>query len=142
MLGAAILAATGLAATSPAMSPTGIPGESSRQLDACIKAAGAVDLQDKDCYVGLAQREDARLNGNWRRLINAVGGANTAKGKALLAEQKAWLAYRDAACLHWMIDGGTLDRLQSQICYTNLITERADEIGDFAETYEQTYSRN
>lgn len=142
MLGAAILAAAGLTATSTEMSATGIPAESSRQLDICIQAAGAIDLQAKDCYVRLAQREDARLNGNWRLLINAVGGANTAKGKALLAEQKAWLAYRDAACLHLMIDGGTLDRLQSQICYTNLITERADEIGDFVETYKQTYSPN
>lgn len=134
MFAAAIFATT--------MSVIGIPGEIARQLDTCVEAAGAVDLQVKDCYVTLAQREDARLNFNWKVLVDAVGGSSTQKGKALLAEQKAWLAYRDAACLHLMVDGGTLDRLQSQICYTNLITERADEIGHFAETYKQTYSTN
>lgn len=134
-----MLAATILAATASA---TGIPADSGRQLDACIGAAGTVDLQVKDCYVALAQREDTRLNANWKELIKAVGGAGTQKGTALVSEQKAWIAFRDASCLHLMIDGGTLDRVQSQACYADLITKRANEIADFARIYEQTYSSN
>lgn len=134
-----MLVATILAA---AASAPGIPADSGRQLDACIDAAAAIDLQVKDCYVALAQREDARLNANWKELLKAVGGTGTAKGKALISEQKAWIAFRDAACLHLAIDGGTLDRVQSQSCYADVITRRANEIGDFARIYEQTYSPN
>jgi len=118
------------------------PKKDMDKLNQCIQSASGNDLDAKDCYVALAQGEDARLNVNWKRLIEAVGGKGSAKGKALLAEQKAWLGYRDAACFHMALDGGTLDRLQAQICYTNLITARADEIADFADFYHDPYSPN
>jgi uncharacterized protein YecT (DUF1311 family) len=96
------------------------------QLYACLEKSGPVDPAMQECWRQLAEREDDRLNHNWKILIHRVGGSKTAAGQALLAEQRAWLAFRDASCLYFA--GGTLDILQRQICYTQRITFRADEV--------------
>lgn len=115
------------------------PTAADKQLDHCIDKADGRDLDLKDCFVAFANTEDERLNLMWDRLIKAVG-KDTEVGAALLKEQRAWLAYRDAACLHYILSGGTLDRLKSQICFTDLITSRANELEDLANEYEDINS--
>ena len=107
------------------------------ELGTCIDNAGLVDLAVRDCYVDFAAAEDDRLNRAWRDLMTVVGGKTSPEGAALLAEQRAWLAYRDASCKHYVTSSapGTLDRLQQQICYTEIISQRADAIEELASMY-------
>jgi uncharacterized protein YecT (DUF1311 family) len=114
--------------------------EAQAELDACIEKAGMVDLAVKDCYVELANTEDVRLNANWTRLLKAVGGKDSEVGASLRAEQRAWIAYKEAACTHYLFAGGTLNRISGQICYVELITRRADELAELADFYQETYS--
>lgn len=105
-------------------------------LDTCIEGAGPDDLAIKDCYAALAIAEDARLYRNWTALMRAVGGPIKQVGAALQKEQRAWISFRDKACQNYLTaDSGTLDRLQSQICYTKNISDRADYLGRLAEDY-------
>lgn len=115
------------------------PTAADQQLDQCIDKAGGRDLDLKDCFVAFANTEDERLNLMWDRLMKAVG-KDTEVGAALLTEQRAWLAYRDAACRHYLASGGTLDRLKSQLCFTDLITSRANALEDLANEYEDSNS--
>lgn len=117
------LAALALPQSTLAEGPT---PEAQTALDACVEKTGLSDLAAKDCFVALAVTEDARLNANWARLIITIGGKGTDVGKSLLAEQRAWIGYKDVACQHFLAAGGTLDRLQGQICYTDIISHRAD----------------
>ena len=104
----------------------------------CISASNGGDLALKDCYVMLANAEDARLNAGWQRLMKIVGGPRSKKGAALVAEQRSWVRFRDASCTHYALESGTLDRLQAQMCYADTISRRADEIEQFAAYYEDT----
>ena len=113
--------------------------EDAAALESCIAASGAADLVMKDCYVDLANKEDARLNRNWQRLMAAVGGPRSETGSALLTEQRAWIAYHEAACAHYLVSGGTLDRLAGQVCYTENTTRRADELEELADYYELSH---
>ena len=134
-----ILALAALTLAQPALAEGPTP-EAQAELDVCVEKAGGADLAIKDCYVALANAEDARLNANWEQLIKAAGGKNSDVGAALLNEQRAWIAYKEAACMHYLARGGTLDRLQGQLCYTDLITRRADELAELADFYQETYS--
>jgi uncharacterized protein YecT (DUF1311 family) len=136
---AAILAFAALALPQAALAEGPTP-EAQAALDACVEKAGMVDLDIKDCYVDLANAEDARLNANWERLIKAVGGKSSEVGAALLKEQRAWIAFKEAACKHHLFAGGTLNRLSGQICYVDLISGRADELAELADFYQETYS--
>ena len=88
----------------------------------------------RECWQLYAGREDDRLNQNWHVLMRKVGGSKTAAGEALLAEQRAWLTFRDASCQYYPT--GTLDLVSRQICYTERITARADELGRMVGSYE------
>ena len=106
-------------------------------LSLCVDAAVG-DLGMKDCYAELASKEDARLNLNWLHLIRAVGGPKTEIGSDLREEQRAWLAYKELACRHYLVPGTTMERLMSQTCFTNIITQRADELEQLAAFYDDT----
>lgn len=134
-----ILALAALALPQAALAEGPMP-EAQAELDACVEKAGMVDLAIKDCYVELANTEDTRLNANWTRLLKAVGGKSSEVGTALLTEQRAWIAYKEAACKHHLYAGGTMNRISGRICYVELITRRADELAELADFYQETYS--
>jgi uncharacterized protein YecT (DUF1311 family) len=136
----AILALAATAVLPQGARAEGPTPEAEAALDACVKKAGMVDLDIKDCYVELANTEDVRLNANWTRLLKAVGSKDSEVGAALLAEQRAWIAYKEAACTHYLFAGGTLNRISGQTCYVELITRRADELAHLADYYHETYS--
>lgn len=134
-----ILALAALALPQAALAEGPTP-EAQAALDTCVEKAGMVDLAIKDCYVDLANTEDVRLNANWMRLLKAVGGKDSEVGAAILAEQRAWIAYKEAACTHYLFAGGTLNRISGQMCFVELITRRADELAELADYYQETYS--
>lgn len=107
-------------------------------LQSCLDATNGGDLAMKDCYVAYANAEDARLNAAWARLMKAVGGPRGKLGAALLAEQRPWVRFKETSCRHYTTVSGTAGRLQSQTCYADTISRRADEIEQFAAFYEDT----
>jgi uncharacterized protein YecT (DUF1311 family) len=135
----AILALAALALPQAALAEGPTP-EAQAALEACVEKTGLSDFAAKDCFVALAVAEDARLNANWARLIKTIGGKDTDVGKLLLAEQRAWIGFKDFACQHYLVSGGTLDRLQRQICHTNIIAHRADELEELADFYQEINS--
>jgi uncharacterized protein YecT (DUF1311 family) len=127
-----LIAATGLAASSAlAEASTGEAGDP--RLLACIDAANANDLLVRDCYQLFVQRQDAEMNIAWNRLMTVVGRKSEV-GRALLGEQRAWLAYRDAACQHFDLSG-TLARTQGAMCSSNLVADRIIQIRDYVLFY-------
>ncbi len=131
-------AAIAIALIVPGTAFAGPTPSTQAKLESCISASNGGDLALKDCYVDLANAEDARLNAGWQRLMKSVGGTRSKKGAALAAEQRIWIRFRVASCIHYMLESGTLDRLQSQMCYTNTISRRADEVEQLAAYYEDT----
>ena len=104
------------------------------ELVGCIDAANANDFAMRDCYLDLNAREDVAMNVAWKRLMEVVGGRTSSSGAALVIEQRAWLAYRDAACHHFDISG-TLNRLLGAMCLANLTSSRVSQLKDYTLYY-------
>ncbi|MFM7379116.1 MAG: lysozyme inhibitor LprI family protein [Erythrobacter sp.] len=127
-----LIAAAGLAASS-ALEEASTGEAVDPQLLACIDAANADDLLIRDCYQSFVQRQDAEMNIAWNRLMTVVGRRSEV-GRALLGEQRAWLAYRDSACEHFDLSG-TLGRAEGAMCSSNLVADRITQIRDYVLFY-------
>ena len=77
------------------------PAGADRLYDQCMAKSDNTNVAWAECAASRAHREDARLNAAWRQALAKAGGAQAPTGRALLAEQRAWLAYRAKACLYY-----------------------------------------
>lgn len=105
--------------------------------------------QEVDCENAMAQQEmnfcaaqdyeeaDAALNDAYRQARAAMKGldANLSAGDrgaeaALLAAQRAWLPYRDAACASegWLMHGGSAEPLVVYGCLATLTRQRTQDL--------------
>jgi len=134
LLGAGVMLAVMIPFTAQAEPAPKVQSE----LERCLDATNGGDLAMKDCYVAFANAEDARLNAAWPRLMKAVGGPRSKIGAALVSEQRLWVRFKETSCRHYMLASGTMGRLQSQTCYADTISRRADQIEQFAAFYEDT----
>lgn len=112
--------------------------------------------QDVDCENAMAQQEmnlcaaqdyeeaDAALNDAYRQARAAMKGldANLSAGDrgaeaALLAAQRAWLPYRDAACASagWLMHGGSAEPLVVYGCLASLTRQRTEELLNLVEGF-------
>jgi uncharacterized protein YecT (DUF1311 family) len=105
----------------------------------CLSAAG-VAAQDADCAHALTQQEmnlcaaeeyraaDKVLNDEWRLTIGWAREVGLEED--LRAAQRAWIAYRDAACAVeaavW--EGGSMAPLIHATCLTRLTRARTDDL--------------
>ena len=115
---------------------------------ACIGPASAACMEQPDgqSTVGMAeclgaetQAWDSLLNALWPRLKAAAEAADTVesptdlglpgRAQSLLAAQRAWIAFRDAECLHAYAQGGmgTIRTLYGASCQLDETAERALE---------------
>ncbi len=137
MLRGALLPVLAALCTTPALAQDAV--EDARiQLEACTAAVETYSDHDyRACYAAFAEEEDERLNANWRAIMANVG-RESELGRVLLDAQRAWLAFRDLACDHFETPepAGTLDRLQAQACYAEMISQRADELDGIRARYE------
>lgn len=92
--------------------------------DACVgKAMSNVDYGV--CGSAWIAREDGRLNAGWKALYP---GLPPASKRDLLAEQRAWIAYKDKSCL-WRANGDWGREGQVLFypsCRAKVIADRAD----------------
>lgn len=98
-------------------------------------AAECISPQSQSLMNACAYRDykqaDAALNTAWKpakEFADAIG-----KGEVLLAAQRAWLTYRDAACEAQAspFEGGTIQPLIRATCLSELTAQRTRMLLDF-----------
>jgi uncharacterized protein YecT (DUF1311 family) len=118
LCGAAILAAL-----------AGTPQAQAQSAADCISPEGQSLLNS--CAARDYQQADAALNAAWKpakSFADAIG-----QGEALLGAQRAWLAYRDAACtVHASpYQGGSIQPMIQLTCLSELTAERTRMLLEF-----------
>lgn len=103
------------------------PVRADDQYRACIDATGKNDEWAK-CGGELIGREEARMDGFWKRLMEVTEGATT---EQLKAEQDAWAQYRKAACAFYT-DQAAFGRegqvLSYPSCVADTVRARAEQL--------------
>ena len=81
------------------------------------------------CGERTINEEDRSLSIAWRRLFQDLGGTGTEAGRALLAEQRAWIVWREQACLSWWVHHGREGEvLHGPLCIASVINARTNEL--------------
>lgn len=73
------------------------PASADTAYDQCIQRS-STNLEWAECGDALLQRLDIALNAAWKK---ANASIDEQSRKDLLAEQRAWLKFRDASCMFW-----------------------------------------
>lgn len=116
----AIALAIALLAASPALAQSG-------GSDACPDVAN--DARGRACLQGLLQQSERDLASAWRSAFGAFGGSAGVYGRALLTEQRAWIAYKDKACgIYFMPGHRPMDWSNGMRCRRRIIAERIVEL--------------
>ena len=108
-----------LAATAPALAPA----------KDCMDTA-STNADFAICTGAKVTMADARLNQAWKRLFADQGGSATAPGRALLAEQRAWIAFRQKACAEYFLpDAGRESQvIHGPLCIAGIIDARTRDL--------------
>ena len=112
------------------------PALADEKYDACVGDADATMVDMGECGGAWVDREDARLNVAWKKLM--AGIAEDSK-PALLDEQRAWLAYRDKSCLIYLdqVEYGSNGRdLSYPACRAAIIEQRTEALKSVLENIE------
>lgn len=101
------------------------------QLDGCMQEA-VTSLDYSACTSAAIARADARLNVQWRTLMGHLKTGYSAKVRAdLVQEQRAWITFKDKACLfYWNQPSfGSLHRsIEGPLCRLQIINERIADL--------------
>ena len=106
--------------------------------DACLKRA-TTNAEYSDCGGAELARQEARLAATWRAVlatfrpdsgeIQLDSADIVPKRQALVAEQRAWVRYKDLACRHWLYGNGREGQvLHYPICKVDVIRDRVTEL--------------
>ncbi|KQW29168.1 urease-associated protein [Rhizobium sp. Root274] len=117
-------------------------GEDVRDVD-CNNAQTQADMNQ--CAAEDYRKADAAMNAQWAETRAAMlawdkatppSDANGA-AKRLLASQRAWLAYRDAACdvEGYSAEGGSMQPLMISSCLAELTKRRTEELKSLVGLY-------
>lgn len=97
----------------------------------CMDKSGGVTTNMLDCATAEFQRQDARLNQNYKAAIKEL---SPEKQKQLRDIQRLWIQFRDAECGFYSdLTGGTIDRIFSSSCLLKQTKVRADDLAELAE---------
>lgn len=119
--------------------------------------ASGEDVRDVDCNNAMTQADmnqcaaedyrqaDAAMNAQWAETRAAMIAWDTASppsddngaAKRLLASQRAWLAYRDAACdvEGYSAEGGSMQPMMISSCLAELTKRRTEELKSLVGLY-------
>jgi uncharacterized protein YecT (DUF1311 family) len=95
--------------------------------------SSATNLEWGECGEALLNRLEAALNSAWK---GATASVDQQTQKDLLAEQRAWLKFRDSSCRFWANgsygrDGQVLYFIQCRAEITNNRISELNRIGEF-----------
>ena len=94
----------------------------------CINKSNGVTSEMLGCISAEYDRQDARLNENYKRLMSKL---SPKRREGLLEAQRAWLKFRDANCsFYYDPEGGSAAHLAGTDCTLNATAERATELED------------
>ena len=111
-----------------------LPASADALFDRCEATVAKTAVMDSalaPCGSAWVAREEARLKLTWKRALADADGAGSEEGKALLDEQRAWIAFKDKACRRYEVSSaGTLDRFHdAYVCRARIIDDRINELG-------------
>src|SRR5499427_4594102 len=100
--------------------------EMTQEYSTCLEKSNGVTIEMINCILAETIRQDARLNENYKRLISKLA---TARKKALVEAQRAWIRFRDANCGFYADpEGGSAARVTAHECLLNATVDRAKEL--------------
>lgn len=73
------------------------PARADDAYDSCVDAA-TTNADFSACGSAMLERREAQLNAVWKQ---AYAGSDAKTKAALLAEQRAWVPFKDKSCLFW-----------------------------------------
>ena len=102
--------------------------------DTCAEVAG--NARDRACLQRLVADQELRLAEVWKRVFAKFGGSQSASGRALLSEQRAWIAFKDKACGLYFLPGlSAMEWTNGQRCKARQLLDRIEQLvrleGDF-----------
>ncbi|MGI4731608.1 MAG: lysozyme inhibitor LprI family protein [Janthinobacterium lividum] len=109
------------------------PAHADRLFDACeakLVKQSHIDSEMGSCGAAWVGRAEKWLATSWKRALSSVGESQTDQGRALLNEQRAWIGFKDKACLRYELQSsGTLSRFHdANICIAEIIEDRISEL--------------
>ena len=94
----------------------------------CMDKSNGVTSELLGCISAEYDRQDARLNENYKRLMSKL---SPKRKEGLLEAQRAWLKFRDANCsFYYDPEGGSAAHLAGTDCTLNATADRATELKD------------
>src|SRR5262245_23377905 len=100
----------------------------SKEYSVCNDKSGGVTVSILECNGDELDRQDARLNDNYKKLMSKL---SRDQKKALVEAQRAWIKFRKANCdFTYPADGGSAARLGASGCWLTMTATRAKELGD------------
>ncbi|WJJ93967.1 lysozyme inhibitor LprI family protein [Neopusillimonas aromaticivorans] len=105
----------------------------SKTFTSCMDKSGGVTVEMIDCMNAELVRQDAKLNAEYTLLM---GSLSAERKTQLRSTQRAWITYRDENCnFYYDPEGGSLARVQANMCMLQMTAERAGELALFNELY-------
>ena len=101
--------------------------DKSKDYVACMDKAGGVTLEMLNCIGDEMNRQDARLNENYKGLLSKL--AKKRKGE-LQEAQRTWIKFRELNCNFYRsaYEGGSLAQVAVNDCVLDATTDRASEL--------------
>ena len=108
-----------------------------KQLDLCIYNSKGTNVEFSICYRDALQRADDKLNAIWKVALADVGGRTSEGGKALVAEQRAWITFKEKSCdFYWAKDFGSLHRsIIGPSCRLDVVNARIKQLEDITDFF-------
>ena len=95
----------------------------------CLETANT-NPEFAQCTNAMKVAADQRLNQAWDKLFKFVGGSKSERGRLLLAEQRAWLAFRTKACTEYFLPTAGREEIviHGPLCVTTILENRAADL--------------
>ncbi|WP_221555315.1 lysozyme inhibitor LprI family protein [Qipengyuania qiaonensis] len=99
------------------------------QLESCVEQA-VTDPEFRECYGAAISAADERLNERWKRLMQLVDELYPDARAPLVAEERAWIAFKEGSCTAFYSQGfGSMHRvIAAPDCRLDIIEHRIADI--------------
>lgn len=104
----------------------GTDEDMTKEYSVCMDKSQGVTVGMLDCAGDELDRQDARLNDNYKKLISKL---SRDRKKVLLEAQRAWIKFRKTNCkFYYDPNGGSAARLAGSGCFLIMTAARAKEL--------------
>ena len=113
-----------------------VPASADEAYDKCVNASDGTNPAFSACGADWMKREDAKLNTAWKRVFAQLDGDAKA---ALLAEQRAWNAFKETSCKFYATGdfGREGESVQFPICRAQMMAARTAVLDGYGKFLQQ-----